>query len=159
MIQSAKHRGVLGAEMRSLMAQHSKRREIGDLCTTKREVVTSGADTTGLRKINRPGQFVSAQKSEEKHCFCLIPRLNEPEQPATKGGGWIEISENDHGRGRSGHRFGAWSLCATQGDCRSTSNHGEIARLRIPQLGYFAQKAQTFPVKRNSHDSKFVGRM
>jgi hypothetical protein len=29
---------------------------------------------------------VSAEKSEEKHCFCLVLRLNEREQPATKGG-------------------------------------------------------------------------
>ena len=43
----------------------------------------------GLRvrcDTNRPGQFVMAQKSEEKHCFCLVLCLNEPEHPAMKGG-------------------------------------------------------------------------
>jgi hypothetical protein len=31
-------------------------------------------------------QFVSAQKNEEKHCFRLVLRLNEPKHHATKGG-------------------------------------------------------------------------
>jgi hypothetical protein len=34
----------------------------------------------------RAGQFVTAQKSEEKHCFSFVLRLNGTEQPATKGG-------------------------------------------------------------------------
>ena len=43
-------------------------------------------DWEPLREINRAGQFVTVQKSEEKHCFSLVPRLNGTEQPATKGG-------------------------------------------------------------------------
>jgi len=40
-----------------------------------------------IQSAKHCAQFVSAKKSEEKHCFSLVLRLNEPEQPATKGGG------------------------------------------------------------------------
>jgi len=51
----------------------------------KKEVVTTGAGTAGYAKqTGRP--ICDGQKSEEKHCFSLIPRLNGAEQPAMKGG-------------------------------------------------------------------------
>ena len=86
MIQRAKDCVFLVAQMRSPIAQQSKRRGSGRLCTTKERSSDHRRRYHRLRKINRPGQFVSAQKSEEKHCFCLVLHLNEREQPATKGG-------------------------------------------------------------------------
>jgi len=82
LIQSAKHRAFPNALADS---QQSKRRGLRIPYATNARGSTTGAASRRLRKINR--QFVSAKKSEEKHCFCLVLRLNEPEQPATKGGG------------------------------------------------------------------------
>jgi hypothetical protein len=45
-----KARAFLVAQMRSLIAQPSKHRGIESLCTTKKEVVTTGAGTTGYAK-------------------------------------------------------------------------------------------------------------
>jgi hypothetical protein len=54
MIQRAQDCAFLVAQMRSLIAQQSKRRGIGSLCTTK-EVVTTGAGTAGYaNKSARP---------------------------------------------------------------------------------------------------------
>jgi hypothetical protein len=74
-------------QMRSLIGQQSNRLGIGSLCAAKEGSSDHNRRRRHrLREINRAGQFVTAQKSEEKHCFFLIPRLNGPEQPATKGG-------------------------------------------------------------------------
>ena len=73
-------------QMRSLIGQQSNCLGIGSLCAAKEGSSDHRRRHYRLREINRAGQFVTAQKSEEKHCFSLVPRLNGTEQPATKGG-------------------------------------------------------------------------
>jgi len=86
MIQRAKGLRVpCVVQMRSLIGQQSNCLGIGSLCAAK-----EGSDHRRthrqLRKINRPANLWRLKKVEEKHCFSLVLRLNEPEQPATKGG-------------------------------------------------------------------------
>ena len=53
-------------------------------CSQKKETATAtsaGQPATQNKPVNH-----RAQKSEEKHCFPLVPCLNRPEQPAAKGG-------------------------------------------------------------------------
>jgi hypothetical protein len=73
-------------QRRSLIAQQSSCLGIGSLCAAKQRSSDHRHRHYRLRGINRSGQFVTTQKSEEKHCFSLVLRLNGTEQPATKGG-------------------------------------------------------------------------
>jgi len=72
--------------MRSLIGQQSNCLGDWELVRSKEGSGDHRRRHYRLREINRAGQFVTAQKSKEKHCFSLVPRLNGTEQPATKGG-------------------------------------------------------------------------
>ena len=87
------------------------------------------------------------QKSEEKHCFPLVPCLNRTGATCDeRRRNRIETIEKDYGRGFSGHCIGTWGLRTTQrGDATTTKK--ELRKIasgtRQFILGTFALKARS----------------
>ena len=88
-----------------------------------------------------------AQKSEEKHCFPLVPCLNRTGATCDeRRRNRIETIEKDYGRGFSGHCIGTWGLCTAQrGDATTTKKGLRKIASGTQQfvVGHLAQKARS----------------
>ena len=88
-----------------------------------------------------------AQKTEEKHCFPLVPCLNRTGATCDeRRRDRIETIEKDYGRGFSGHCVGTWGLRTTQrGDATTTKKELRKIASGTQQfvVGHLAQKARS----------------
>lgn len=87
------------------------------------------------------------QKSEEKHCFPLVPCLNRTGATCDeRRRDRIETIEKDYGCGFFGHCIGTWGLCTAQGGDATTTKEG-LRKIAFGTgqfvVGYFALKARS----------------